>query len=146
MAAELYHQAIVEAAAAAVAAGRLSEPAGTATVDNPLCGDRVSFDVALDDDRVEAVAHRVRGCLLCEATASVIGANAPGAKIEELTAVKRRVDELLGGAEPGFPAHWRTLEMFTPVRDYKSRHECVTLAFDALEAALGAAGRSRSQC
>ena len=136
MSEELYHRAILEAAAAGVGSGRLASPHGRARVDNPLCGDRVDFDVQVAEARVSALAHRVRGCLLCEAAASVIGRSACGATAAQLLAVRDEVSAMLGGGARHFSPPWEALEMFAPARDFPSRHECVTLAFDALSAAL----------
>ena len=136
---ELYHQAIVDAARVATGRGDLNPADGSAMVDNPLCGDRIAFDVVLDGCTILRLAHRVRGCLLCEACASVIGASAPGSTRAELSAMRSVVDSLLATGAADFSPRWDALVMFTPVHDYKSRHECVTLAFDAIDAALDAA-------
>lgn len=135
---DLYHRAIVEAARRATGAGRLEDADAKVTVDNPLCGDRVSIDVRMAGGRVEACAHRVRGCLLCEAAASVIGENAVGETGERLESVRSALAEHLAGGEGAEPA-WRDLEMFDPVRDYRSRHECVLLPFEALLRAVAEA-------
>ena len=66
---ELYHQAILELAKQAGRTPRLEDPDASVTVDNPLCGDRVTLDLRLADGRVAAVGHKVRGCLLCQAAA-----------------------------------------------------------------------------
>ena len=45
-------------------------PTKSARRDNPLCGDRVTIDVRLDDSgKIAEIAHQVRGCLLCQASA-----------------------------------------------------------------------------
>ena len=75
---DLYHQAILDLARQATGHGRLETPQASVTVDNPLCGDRVTLDLDLADGRVERGRPRVRGCLLCQAAAAVIGARAPG--------------------------------------------------------------------
>ncbi|HSJ99159.1 MAG TPA: iron-sulfur cluster assembly scaffold protein, partial [Myxococcota bacterium] len=75
---ELYHQAILELARKARGASRLEAPQASVTVDNPLCGDRVTLDLSLADGRVREVGHRVRGCLLCQAAAVAIAVRAPG--------------------------------------------------------------------
>ena len=76
---QLYHQAILDLARQSGGTARLEQPQASATVDNPLCGDRVTVDLDLADGRVRAVGHKVRGCLLCQAAAAVIAARAPGA-------------------------------------------------------------------
>lgn len=136
----IYHDAIVAAARRAHGAGHLEHPDATVTVDNPLCGDRITVDVKVRDGGLSAYAHRVRGCLLCEATASVIADNALGAGAGSLAAVHQGVVELLAGERSREALAWRDLEMFAPVRDYRARHECVLLAFQALDRAMVEAG------
>ena len=72
------------------------------TRDNPLCGDRVTLDLELDQDRVSAVAHKTRGCLLTEAAAALLAADAaslsPDALREALPRLRRWLDE--GGSPP----------------------------------------------
>jgi nitrogen fixation NifU-like protein len=138
---DLYHQAILDLARRATGRGRLEAPRASATVDNPLCGDRVTLDLDLRDGRVSAIGHRVRGCLLCQAAASVIGARAPGlepaALHEEAEHLRRLIVEGPGAAIDGL---WPELAAFEPVHRHKSRHDCVLLPFDALTQALEQAG------
>lgn len=135
---DLYQRAIMERAKAPVRAGRLASPDATATVDNPLCGDRVTIDVKLADGKVADIAHQVRGCALCQASASVLAGAAVGRTAADLQAARDRLKDMLGGSDaPGTP--WQELGIFTPVRRYKSRHECVILPFDAVTQALSQA-------
>ena len=136
----LYQERLVRLARSAVGAGRLEAPDGTATLDNPLCGDRVTIDVQLREGAIVALAHRVRGCVLCEAAAALIGRQAVAASREELAAARASAAALLqsGAAVP--PGRWADLEIFRPVRDVPSRHRCVLLPFDAAGEALVRAG------
>jgi NifU-like protein involved in Fe-S cluster formation len=141
MADSLYQTAIVEAARRATGKGRLPAPDASVTLDNPLCGDRVTIDLAMADMRVTALGHDVRGCLLCEAAAAIIASHATGATADELRAAAASAASLLKGAD--VEAIWPDLRMFLPVRAHKSRHRCVLLPFEALEAALVKAGKGR---
>lgn len=129
---DLYHARLVQLARAAHGHGVLAPPRRFATRDNPLCGDQVTVEVRLAGGAVAAVAHRVKGCLLCQAAAAALGARAPGAPEEEVRRAFVQVRALLqDGAE--LPAgHWPELALFAPVRAYKSRHRCVLLPFEAL--------------
>ena len=138
MSEELYHKAIIDQAKAAKGAGRLDRPDASVVLDNPLCGDRITLDLALDAGRVAAVGHKVRGCLLCQAAASAIGANAVGRTPDQLRATAADVEAMLKG-HPMPADGWPELAAFEPVRGYKSRHECVALPFEALTEALGQA-------
>lgn len=135
----IYHQAIVTAARNACGSGRLESPDASVTVDNPLCGDRVSMDVHVGGGCLRGVAHRVRGCLLCEAAASIIAANAVGETAGELAAVAHALGDALTTGFGDRPLPWAELAVFAPVAGHRSRHRCVTLAFEALTTAIATA-------
>ena len=139
MSADLYQQALIDLARAAHGAGTLAAPDGSALRDSPLCGDRVRLQVALDAGRVKAIAHDVKGCLLCQAAASLVGLHGVGLNAEEAQALRGQVSAALAGAAP--PAGWPEIAVFEPVRPHRNRHGCVLLPFDALIAAIGDAPR-----
>ncbi|CUW39852.1 putative Fe-S cluster formation NifU-like protein [Magnetospirillum sp. XM-1] len=128
---ELYGAAIKDLAAREPVA--LDHPDASATQDNPLCGDRVSLDIRLEEGRVTAFGHRVKGCVLCRAASTLAAEQAVGLDAQ---AAARLADQVAGmlkkGAEPAFPA----LAAFLPVRPHKSRHDCVLLPFKALAKAV----------
>jgi len=136
-ASKIYQEAIKALAAAAVGHGTLDAPEGRAFVDNPLCGDSVEMEVTLVDGRIATLAHRVRGCLLCNAAASVIGKRAAGASAEEIERVGSAVSDMLEKQAPP-PSGWPELDAFVPVHGHRSRYRCVELPFQALLAALRA--------
>lgn len=131
---ELYQQALLDLARAAHGAGTLPSPDGTALRDSPLCGDRVRMQVALENGRVKAVAHEVKGCLLCQAAASLVGLHGVGLNAAEAEALRGQVAAALAGSAP--PPGWSELSLFEPVRPHRNRHGCVLLPFEALFAAL----------
>jgi NifU-like protein involved in Fe-S cluster formation len=137
---EVYQQGLLQLAREAIGAGRLEAPDGRFTLDNPLCGDRVTFEVRLRQRRVVALAHHVRGCLLCQAAASLLGRAAPQASREEIAAAGAGAAAMLQGdaAPPGAP--WAAIQLFAPVRDAPSRHRCVLLPFEALTEAIRLGG------
>lgn len=132
---DLYQDALVAQAKAATRAGRLDPADASLTQDNPLCGDRVTLDIRMDGARIADIAHRVRGCLLCEAAASAIGANAVGKSRAEIDAAEQALRTLLASGERA-AALWPELEAFKPVHDHASRHGCVLLPFETLRALL----------
>ena len=134
----LYQDAIKRFAQAAHGHGTLENATGEARLSNPLCGDRVRMQLALDAGRIAAIAHETRGCLLCRAAAALIGARATGMDAAAVEAVGDGLDAMLKGAAP-VPAAWPELAMFVPARAHASRHHCVLLPFRALSDALKAA-------
>lgn len=134
----LYHERILALAKAAHGAGRLTAPDGRAVADNPLCGDRIAVELEVDGERrITAVAHEVRGCLLCQAAASLLGTIAVGLDAEGLATAHAGLRALLTMPEP--PAVSEDDAAFLPVRRHKARHGCVLLAFEAAERALAQA-------
>lgn len=131
----LYQQAIKELAKAAHGAGRLDTPDGEASLDNPLCGDRVHMEVVRDNGRIVALAHDTKGCLLCRASASVLGQYAIGQRAEEIAAVRDALQNMLNTTDVT-PLAWQELESFAPASRFPSRHQCVLLPFRVLLAAL----------
>lgn len=133
---ELYQAALVARAKQGRARGRLPSPQRSITLDNPLCGDRVTLDVDLADGRVAKVGHQVRGCLLCEAAAELIAGQAPGKSAADLAGATSAVTSILKEGRPAPAGEWSTLAIFAPVHRVKSRQECVLLPFEALNKAL----------
>ncbi|MBM3573238.1 MAG: iron-sulfur cluster assembly scaffold protein, partial [Alphaproteobacteria bacterium] len=135
----IYQQAITELAKSDSGSGRLARADRRATLDNPLCGDRVTIELAIKGDRITALAHEVRGCVLCRASAAVLGRRAPGQRRDEIAAVHQALRAMLRGEKAGV-AGWREFDVFQPVGPHKSRHECVLLPVEAVVKALGPAG------
>jgi NifU-like protein involved in Fe-S cluster formation len=131
----LYQTAIKQFAAADHGHGQLEDASGEARLDNRLCGDRVHMQVSVVDGRIVALAHQTRGCLLCRAAASLLGARAVGEDAAAIEAVADQLEALLKASAP-IPAAWPELAMFVPARAYASRHRCVLLPFRALVEAL----------
>ncbi len=133
---DLYQQAIIALAKRARQQPRLDAPDRTVTVDNPLCGDRITLDLVVDDDTVDKIGHKTRGCLLCEASACLITDHVSG---EEIATLQAKAQELIAAfSDESQPLSdlWPGLATLAPARSYKSRHECVTLPFQALAKVL----------
>ena len=135
----IYREAIKALAKAATGDGTLDAPDGRAFIDNPLCGDCVEMQISLAGSRITALAHQVKGCLLCRAAASVIGKRAIGAVAREIEQTSAGVSEMLERQAPP-PAGGQELSAFAPVHGHRSRYDCVRLPFRALLGALRAAG------
>lgn len=140
---ELYHATILDRARSSERAGRLERPDASATIDNPLCGDRVTIDLKLDGGRVSDIAQYVRGCALCRAAAATIARHAIGETADSLAETAEALRGILKGDAPAPSGAWSELSMFAPARAYKSRHDCVLLPFEAIARAFASA-RDRS--
>ncbi|HEY2884131.1 MAG TPA: iron-sulfur cluster assembly scaffold protein [Rhizomicrobium sp.] len=144
----LYKPALLRLAADATGAGRLSVPCATATAFNPVCGDKVTVDVALDDGRIATIAHDTKACVLTQASAAIMGAEIAGLSRAEVSVLHGAVSAMLSGAEPPL-APFDAFAVFDGVAEHRNRHRCVLLPIEALLAALDASesrevGRKRS--
>jgi nitrogen fixation protein NifU and related proteins len=135
----IYDDPIIALARAATAAGTIPDAQVTATADNPLCGDRVTVQLSLNQGRIAKFAHKVRGCALCQAAASAIGRHALECTPADVAQAGETVRKLLKERAAPPAGAWPELAHFAPVADHKSRHTCVMLAFDAVAKAAAQA-------
>lgn len=134
----LYDKRIKELASQA---GSFPPPTGTCvsrTLDNYLCGDRVTLAVEGGGDRLGAIGIEARGCLLTLAAAALICERGQDSTTESLRRAIGDARALVADGRAPRAAAWRDLEVFSPVHGHKHRHECVLLPFEALEACLDA--------
>jgi|HubBroStandDraft_2_1064218.scaffolds.fasta_scaffold261704_2 nitrogen fixation NifU-like protein len=131
----IYRRELLRLAADAVGAGRLDTPQGSATVHNPACGDQVTVDVTLENGRITALKHRAQACVLTQASAAILGAEAIGLDRAGLSELRDLVAAMLEGG-PTPPAPFRAYGAFEGVAEHKGRHVCVLLPLEAALEAL----------
>jgi NifU-like protein involved in Fe-S cluster formation len=144
MAATLYNAAILRLAASIPHHERLADPQGTSERRSPICGSRVTVDVALDDEgRIARIGLLVRACALGQASASLMSAHAIGRSEAELAAARDALAAFLAG-EREAPGEWPGLEIFEPARAHSARHASIRLAFEAVTEAVAQARRAEA--
>ena len=68
---DLYAKELLRWAADASRAGHLSDPKRTATVNNAMCGDKVTVEFAVDPTHeITDCRHETKACVLTQASAS----------------------------------------------------------------------------
>lgn len=132
----LYQQELLRHASDASSAGEIEEPDCTATIDNPLCGDRIKVDLNMEDGKVTRYAHDTRACVLCQASAAMIGHMIVGKDADTFEQGEAAVTALLkeNASEPAPP--FKEFKIFSSVAAHQSRHQCVLLPFEAVREAL----------
>ena len=142
MSAPLYNAEILRLAATIPHHERLPEPMATAEKRSPICGSRVTIDVAVDDEgRVSEVGLLVRACALGQASSSLLASNILGRTPAELAAARDALTAWL--AREGDAPDWPGMDIFTPALDYTARHPSIRLAFEAAAEAADTAAKAK---
>ncbi|TCQ04932.1 MULTISPECIES: iron-sulfur cluster assembly scaffold protein [Sphingomonas] len=142
MSAPLYNAEILRLAATIPYHERLPEPMATAEKRSPICGSRVTIDVAVDGEgRVSEVGLLVRACALGQASSSLLAANILGRTPAELAATRDALTAWL--AREGDAPDWPGMDIFTPALDYTARHPSIRLAFEAAAEAADTAAKAK---
>jgi nitrogen fixation NifU-like protein len=100
-----------------------------ADLDNPLCGDRIRIEVALDADdpgRIDLIRFNGKGCVISQAAASILAEKVEGRRLEEARALA-----------PNEMIEWIGIPL-TP-----ARRKCGLLALRALHRAIDAGAVAR---
>jgi NifU-like protein involved in Fe-S cluster formation len=131
----LYNRDILRLAAAIPHLGPLADAQARAERSSPVCGSRVSVEVALDGEgRVAALGQEVKACALGQASAALMGGHAIGRSPAELANARDALAAYLAGSRDD-PGAWPGLDLFEPARRFPARHASILLAFDAAAAA-----------
>jgi nitrogen fixation protein NifU and related proteins len=124
---------------------KIEHPTHFAHGHNPLCGDRVTVYLTLDDDRIADVSFEGRGCAISTAAASLMTEVLKGKTLDEARALFAQFHARVTGGEPlelpePLAEEAERLEPLTGVKAYPARVKCATLSWHALEAALKGGG------
>lgn len=98
---------------------------------NPMCGDEVKVRIKLLNNQIDDISAIVRGCALCEASAGLTvklfkKSEMPNSNfIEEFLNWLEYKNQNLSNSLP------QEINIFTPIRDIKNRHKCITMPFEA---------------
>jgi SUF system NifU family Fe-S assembly protein len=105
---------------------------------NPLCGDEVRVQVAFDDDRIDRIGFRGKGCSISQSSASLMTEAVKEHTVGDAERMKAEFEMMLTeGAEPA--AELGDLEALTGVAQFPVRIKCALLPWKVLGEAL--AGR-----
>ncbi len=102
---------------------------------NPLCGDKVTVYLDIQDGIIRDLAFQGSGCAISSASASLMTEALKGKTVAEVEALFEEFHDAVTGASQPAPDLGK-LAVLAGVRDYPSRVKCATLVWHALKAAL----------
>jgi nitrogen fixation NifU-like protein len=103
---------------------------------NPMCGDRLTVRLKMDDDKISDIRFEGQGCAISTASASLMTEAVKGRTRTEALRLFDRVHELLtdDGAPPA--DELGKLAALSGVREYPARVKCASLCWHTLASAL----------
>ena len=132
---DLYQEVIIDHSRKPRNFRRLADANRTAQGHNPLCGDRITVDLKLQQDQVTDLGFQGAGCAICTASASLMTEGIKGKTIEEAERLFEDFHDLITTDKPA-ASNLGKLAVFSGVREYPVRAKCATLAWHTLRAAL----------
>ena len=132
--AKLYRDTILEHSRNPHHFGRLSSPDATAEGNNPLCGDRLTVYLRLQEEKIKEASFEGVGCAICMASASIMTDRISGQEVKSARSSIRMLENMLSGDQESRVEG--PMAALAGVRSYPSRVRCATLPWKSLEAAL----------
>ncbi len=142
---ELYQEVILDHNRRPRNFGPLPSPSHHADGHNPLCGDRLSLSLKVENGIIRDARFEGAGCAISRASASLMTDAIKGRSVadaERLFAEFRRM--VTAGVDPAVEASLGKLAVFCGVREFPSRVKCASLAWHTLRAALDGSDRPAS--
>lgn len=130
----LYQELILDHSRHPRNVGKLADATHVAEGDNPLCGDRITLFLKVENDMVIDAKFEGEGCAISTASASLMSENIIGKSINDINALFDIFHKMVTvGSDADLP---KKLHVFGGVRAYPMRVKCATLAWHTLHAAL----------
>jgi nitrogen fixation NifU-like protein len=107
---------------------------------NPLCGDRVTVYVRVENGRIADVSFQGSGCAISKASASMMTDTVKGKTLEEAEALLERFQHMITGDAAAPAEELGKLTALAGVRQFPMRVKCASLAWHTLRAAAAAPG------
>jgi nitrogen fixation NifU-like protein len=114
----------------------IEHPSHRAQGHNPLCGDRLSLYLQVDDGQISDVAFQGSGCAISKASASLMTDAVKGHSVAEAQQLFERFHRMVT-TPPDQPVEsLGKLAVLAGVREFPVRVKCASLAWHTLKAAL----------
>lgn len=103
---------------------------------NPLCGDRLSLSLRIDDGIVTDAAFQGSGCAISKASASLMTDSIKGQPVADVRDLFRRFHTMVTTPPEQPVEDLGKLSVLAGVREFPVRVKCASLAWHTLKAAL----------
>ena len=115
--------------------GTIEEHTNHADGHNPLCGDKISLDLIIENNIVKNIKFTGSGCAISTASSSILTEAIIGKEISDIRHLFEEFHELVT-TDNLEPNNLGKLSVFEGVKKYPARVKCATLAWHTLIAAI----------
>lgn len=133
---DLYQQVIVDHNRNPRNFGVLENANSTLEGFNPLCGDKLTLYLNIQDDKIEDISFDGSGCAISVASASLMTDMMKGKTKAEATELFNQFHDLVMSEDEIDFDQFGKLAALAGVRDYPSRVKCATLCWHTLNSSL----------
>ncbi len=133
---DLYREIIIDHYRSPRHRGHLKAPSASHEGLNPLCGDEVTVEVALDKGTLDEIAYSGSGCSISQSSASMMTESVAGKSVAETRKLIADFTAMMRGDESIDPDDLGDLEAMSGVRKFPVRIKCATLPWHTLAEAL----------
>ncbi len=134
---ELYQEILLEHNSKPRNFRKLEQATQSAEGYNPLCGDRITLYLSLEDGLIADVAFQGSGCAISRASASMLTQSIKGQSVAKAQEIFQAFHLML--TEPGAELDYEVLgdlETLSGVVAFPTRIKCAVLAWHTMQAAL----------
>ena len=139
---ELYREVILEHFRSPTHSGRIPGAAIRAEGVNPLCGDELTFYLAMEGPRISRVRFEGKGCAISQAASSMLAGALEGKTVADAGRVIGAMKAMMQGEAADASVDLGDLEALAGVRKFPVRVKCAALSWNVVEEALQQHSRS----
>jgi len=129
----IYRDVLLEHARHPKNSGRIDNPDLQAFAQNPLCGDELELTLALSGEVIQDCKTQVRGCSICQASASMMSELILTKTLQEAEKISQMFTESLRKDTEEIAESLDFLLPLIALKKHRSRIKCMKLAWEALE-------------
>lgn len=133
---DLYQELILDHYRRQRGEGTLASPSVAVDQNNPLCGDEIHLEMAIDDGRVVQLAHTGEGCSISQASVSMMSEALTGRSLDEALDLIEHFRLVMHGAVPGDEERLGDAIALEGVAKYPVRVKCALLGWMAAKDAI----------
>ena len=133
---DLYQELILDHYRRKRGEGTLDHPSVAVDGDNPLCGDEVHLELAIEDGRVAQVAHTGQGCSISQASVSMMSEALTGRSLEDALGLVEHFRQVMHGHERADEERLGDAIALQGVAKYPVRIKCALLGWMAAKDAI----------